>query len=502
MKKRLFSTLIAVAMIICLAPVTYADSAYCKNCLKNVEFYYKSMGDSGHVKCCVECNKIINNKTSNNGSYKADSHVMTNFVYNNDATCGKDGTKTKKCTLCSYSVTEKDPDHKATNDHEYSTEWTTSDTDHWHTCIKCNEAKSDEGAHVDTNPIDHKCDVCGKELSKCADDNNDHNCDVCGKELSRCADGDNDHNCDVCGKELSKCADENKDHKCDVCGKELSKCADDNKDHNCDYCGKELSTCADGNNDHNCDVCGTVLSRCADENKDHKCDVCGKELSKCADENKDHKCDVCGKELSKCDENLEKVDKTDATTSAAGNIEYWHCTICGKFFSDEKAKEEIANGIDGTVIPKLPVIINGNMQSVTEGEKKALSFTSDAEYDLFEYVLVDEEELDPMNYAVAEGSTIVTLKGDYVAALSVGDHTLSIVSNSGTATANFTVNKKAVKDSNTNTNTMDNVIAGDDQKVAQTDDNNNIAPWLVLLFASGSAVTATTVGNKKRKYNR
>ena len=48
---------------------------------------------------------------------------------------------------------------------------------------------------------------------------------------------------------------------------------------------------------------------------------------------------------------MEHHAKVDATCKKAGNIEYWHCPDCGKFFSDEAATTEI-NQSD-TVIPKL-----------------------------------------------------------------------------------------------------------------------------------------------------
>ena len=49
-----------------------------------------------------------------------------------------------------------------------------------------------------------------------------------------------------------------------------------------------------------------------------------------------------------------------------------------------------------------------------------------------------------------EGSTIVTLKADYVATLAACEHTIGIVSTSGTATTTFTVNAKTVADNDTN----------------------------------------------------
>ena len=39
---------------------------------------------------------------------------------------------------------------------------------------------------------------------------------------------------------------------------------------------------------------------------------------------------------------LEKTDAVEPTTEKAGNIAYWKCTVCGKYFSDENG----TTGID------------------------------------------------------------------------------------------------------------------------------------------------------------
>ncbi len=49
---------------------------------------------------------------------------------------------------------------------------------------------------------------------------------------------------------------------------------------------------------------------------------------------------------------LPHVDAAAATTKAEGNIEYWHCTGCGRYFSDEQATKEITQA--DTVLAKLP----------------------------------------------------------------------------------------------------------------------------------------------------
>lgn len=50
--------------------------------------------------------------------------------------------------------------------------------------------------------------------------------------------------------------------------------------------------------------------------------------------------------------NLTHVDAVPATEERAGNIEYWHCTKCDGYYSDESCLNEI--GQAGTVLSKLP----------------------------------------------------------------------------------------------------------------------------------------------------
>ena len=300
-------------------------------------------------------------------------HDWNNGKVTTQPACTNAGEKTFTCNECGRKKTEQ---IDATG-HSWKQEWNSDETHHWHECANGCDAKDAYAEHADADK-NHVCDTCGKVLSECADDNKDHKCDYCGKTLSECADDNKDHKCDYCGKTLSECADDNKDHKCDYCGKVLSECADDNKDHKCDYCGKVLSECADDNKDHKCDYCGKTLSECADDNKDHKCDYCGKTLSECADDNKDYKCDYCGKTISnhtggtadcchkavceicgKAYGGLDPDNHTDlkhfpaqrATILREGNIEYWYCSGCGKYYKDAEATIEITQ--EDTVIPKV-----------------------------------------------------------------------------------------------------------------------------------------------------
>ena len=174
---------------------------------------------------------------------------------------------------------------------------------------------------------------------------------------------------------------------------------------------------------------------------------------------------------------LTKTEAKGATVTETGNKEYWHCKDCGKYFADENGENEIE--LADTVIAKLPPeIIEGKGQSITAGEKKELTFKSNAAFGDFIGVELDGKTLDEKNYTVKEGSTVVTLKADYVAALSAGEHTIGIVSESGIATATFTVSEKTAEDDETN---------------PPTGDNSHMALWIALLFVSGCLLTVTVI---------
>ena len=67
------------------------------------------------------------------------------------------------------------------------------------------------------------------------------------------------------------------------------------------------------------------------------------------------KCEVCGTAYGEIDANnhtdLKHIKAKAPTKNAEGNIEYWYCEDCGKYFSDADAKNEITKA--ETVIAKL-----------------------------------------------------------------------------------------------------------------------------------------------------
>ena len=90
-----------------------------------------------------------------------------------------------------------------------------------------------------------------------------------------------------------------------------------------------------------------------------------------------------------------------------------------------------------------PALVSGDGSKWTKGSSKGLTFVSSAAFaDLVE-VRLDGRVLSASEYAVREGSTIVTLPAKLLEGLKAGDHELLIVSGSGTVRASLTVAEAA-----------------------------------------------------------
>ncbi len=196
----------------------------------------------------------------------------------------------------------------------------------------------------------------------------------------------------------------------------------------------------------------------------------------------------------------------DATCTEEGYTGDKVCTVCGEVVEQgtviaklphnfEDGKCTVCGAIDSTFKPVITAGANGEWQ---KDNKDGLSFTSNAAFGDFQKVQVDGKDLDASNYTVKEGSTIVTLKAEYLGTLSAGTHTLAIVSETGTATTEFTIKAAATDDESSQTPDADK----DDTNTPQTGDDSNMAIWFALLFVSGSALFGATAYSRKKKYSK
>ena len=93
-------------------------------------------------------------------------------------------------------------------------------------------------------------------------------------------------------------------------------------------------------------------------------------------------------------------------------------------------------------------IINGANSTWTQNTDGTLAIRGNGEFSKFRNVKVDGSIVDASNYTVTEGSTIITMKADYLKTLSAGSHTFEIVWTDGSARTGFTVAKNASGNNN------------------------------------------------------
>ena len=84
-------------------------------------------------------------------------------------------------------------------------------------------------------------------------------------------------------------------------------------------------------------------------------------------------------------------------------------------------------------------IIDGANSSWTQNTDGTVVIRGNGEFSRFHAVKVDGKVIDPANYDKKEGSTIITLKAEYLKTLATGGHTFAIVWDNGIAGTNFTV---------------------------------------------------------------
>ena len=180
---------------------------------------------------------------------------------------------------------------------------------------------------------------------------------------------------------------------------------------------------------------------------------------------------------------------------------HWHiCSVdgCGAIIEGSKAAHSYGDdnvcdicGYTKPVTPPSYSIIEGANGVWTQNTDGTLTVRADGDFSKFTGVKVDDTLIDAKNYTAVSGSTIVTLKADYLKTLSAGTHKLTVVYNDGECSTNFEV--KAAQTQNGG--------GSDSKKSPQTSDNSHMAFWIALLFVSGDLLTVTEVYGKKKKHS-
>jgi len=154
-----------------------------------------------------------------------------------------------------------------------------------------------------------------------------------------------------------------------------------------------------------------------------------------------------------------------------------------------------------------PEIIEGDGTKWTTDSREGFDIVSDAPFKWFREAVLDGGKMEEP--VVSEGSTHVTLSAELLGTLAAGEHTLSIVSGNGTATAVFTVaepeskaepqdevKKDESKKNGSTSKSSSSASSGGSKsgtsssknKSGNTGDESNLLLWLLILALSGAAL--------------
>ena len=283
--------------------------------------------------------------------------------------------------------------------HSWETAWSYTETNHWHECtasgctITDNSQKDGYAAHSYNREVvsdtykasDANCTepakyyfscVCGAKGTATFENGSAN-----GHTWSSWEKSENDthtRTCSICnGKETQNCSGGTATCMvpavCEVCGQPYGEKNPNN------HTGTEAWITTETTHTKVYSCCQAVIeTETAHIWENGVCSECGYECQHSGGEatcaNK-AVCDICGEEYGEVNAsnhtNLVKTEAKPATHMTEGNIEYWYCDGCKKYFSDEAGTKEIT--LADTVIPKLTGQTNESQMDESNTASTAVS---------------------------------------------------------------------------------------------------------------------------------
>ena len=199
--------------------------------------------------------------------------------------------------------------------------------------------------------------------------------------------------------------------------------------------------------------------------------------------------------------NYDDLDGDIASGGIVRETRYDYYTRCTYDFTFQYVKEEVS--------PKEYKFTEGANQTYTIDESKNATFRIDADYSLFtNKVYVDNKLVDSTNYDSKSGSTVITLKDEYLKTLSVGEHTLKVAfSDNGEAITKFTIKEKQqntnIEDNKNEQKQENNNLTNNDvQKentIANPKTGDNVIVYFVMFSIAILGIITLAIVNTKRK---
>ena len=428
----------------CTTEGKYNEVVYCKTCNEKISSTPKTTPATGHTPGEPVKENIVPATHTTKGTY---NEVVYCKVCN-----AKISTTTKETPMIPHDVTD--------------VAWSSDETNHWKEC-GCG-TKVDVSAHI-----------AGKTVKE----------NIVPATCT--ADGSHDEviYCTVCKKEMSR-----------------TKKTDKATGHTEGETVKENivpATCTkDGSHDEvvKCKTCGAEISRTkkTDKATGHTPGEAVKEdevPATCTTEGKYNEvvyCKTCNEKISSTPKTIPAKGHTEGTITIENEIEATvnkegsyeeviYCSECNKELSRTKK-----------TTPKFVyAIIEGAGSTHQNKDNNEITIKSNGKFDKFQGIKVDENLVDKSNYTAKSGSTIVTLKADYLNTLSIGKHKIAFVYDDGEVETEFVIAESKKTEDNKNTEQAEqeekNTSKENDKTstTPKTGDLSHITLWQIGLAISG-----------------
>ena len=379
-----------------------AVNVICKHAdLQTVAAKAETCTENGNISYwyCPTCDKCFKDAEAATEIKKAETiiaaHHTMKQVPAKDATCESEGNIAYyTCSVCgklfkdANAVTETTADavkleklsHKLTKTEAVPATCTKGGSNEYYTCSACGKIFKDADASTETSVEAEKTSKIPHTLTK-----TEYKAATCTE------DGNTEYyTCSVCGKIFK---DENGTQETSVEAEKLVATG-----HSLTKTDAKEPTCTeDGNNAYyTCSACGKIFKDAEGKTvttvEAEKIAATGHTMTKieaksatCTEDgNKEYyTCSACGKAFKDADgktvttveaekiaatgHTMTKTDAKAATCTEDGNIAYWHCSVCNKYFSDE-------NGTTETTLPDTVVKAHHTM---TKTDAKAATCTAE-----------------------------------------------------------------------------------------------------------------------------
>lgn len=171
-------------------------------------------------------------------------------------------------------------------------------------------------------------------------------------------------------------------------------------------------------------------------------------------------------------------------------------------------------------------IVEGGDSSWTQNGNGTLTFRANGDFTKFTGIKIDDIQISADNYTAISGSTVITLKEDYLKSLSVGTHKLTVLYNDGECSTNFEIKEdkttpgkkddteaaalagaNAAVTTSEQKNTASEVTQKQDGSTMsetentmspKTGESSSLWIWFTLLSACGAGIPGVIICSRKR----